>query len=110
RRDQYPWNGYCGSPQAVERCEKRSGRGMGGRKEARTGTAKGQAKQKMVASMETIALVVLYFIGCLVCQVHVMLMHERIKNWEAWLLALSFLSWLGWALFLVALKVKNGRW
>lgn len=58
--------------------------------------------------MTTIALVVLYFIGCVVCQIHVMLLHERVKNWEFWLLFLSFLSWFGWLVFLV--MVKCNRW
>lgn len=55
--------------------------------------------------MTTIALIILYLIGCVVCQLHIMLMHERVKNWEIWYLALSFLSWVGWAVFLIALMV-----
>lgn len=54
--------------------------------------------------MMTVALVTLYFLGCVVCQLHIMLRHERIKNWEAWLLALSFLSWIGWGIFLIVLN------
>lgn len=59
--------------------------------------------------METIALIILYLIGCVVCQLHIMLMHERVKNWEICYLVLSFLSWVGWAVFLIMLKIREWK-
>lgn len=58
--------------------------------------------------MKEIALIVFYLVGMLVCQVHVMIKNQETERWEVFYMVLSLLSWVGWMIFLLIIKIN--RW